>query len=182
MSAHAVRRWVMICLLSATLFAAACGGGAAIISPVSVQAGRTPQQTEQAILDALPKRGWTAESVQPGRIVAFLSIRSHLLRTELRYDASQVYLFYVDSDNLAAHVEADGRIYAHGNVNKWMQNLARDIAEALAVSPLPGTAGGYYNTPAPMTPPPPAPTEAPNAGLAPPPSTGLAAPAQPLAH
>ena len=148
-------------------------------SPVTLSAGRTPQQTEQAILDVLPKRGWTAESVQPGRVVAFLTVRTHLLRTEIRYDATQVSLFYVDSDNLQARVAPDGRVFAHPKVNAWMQTLARDISAALAVAPLPGSAGGAVNTPPPPGAYPQVPD--PNAGVAPP-AAPLAAPAVPLAH
>jgi len=149
------------------------GGGVAVQSPIAVQSGRTVEQTEQAILEVLPRRGWTAESVQPGRVVAFLSIRKHLLRVDIRYDAQQVNLFYVNSDNLAAHVEADGQVYAHRNVNRWIQLLARDIASELALAPQTG-AGGIAPGPVPGAVPPPAPV-GPPPGPAP-----LAAPAQPL--
>ncbi|MDB4986934.1 MAG: hypothetical protein JWN04_2112 [Myxococcaceae bacterium] len=167
MSARALRWSVMVCLWVASLGAVGCGHhGAPVMSPLSIQAARLPQQTEQAILDTLPKHGWTAENVQPGRVVAFLSIRKHLLRTEIRYDAQQINLYYVDSDNLGAHVAADGRVYAHPNVNRWIQLLARDISAALAVAPQPGTAGGALPPGYPAPPPPP--------------PAGIAAPAQPL--
>ncbi|MDB4974901.1 MAG: hypothetical protein JWN48_3242, partial [Myxococcaceae bacterium] len=157
---------MMVCLWLVCMGAVGCGGGGApVMSPLSVQAGALPQQTEQAILEALPKRGWTAESVQPGRVVAFLTLRAHLLRCEIRYDAQAVNIYYVDSDNLKAHVGSDGRVYAHPSVNKWIQNLARDIAAALAVAPQPGSAGGALPPGYPAPPPPP-----PSAGMAPPPS------------
>lgn len=145
-----VRTWCWLVALS--LFGAVgCGGGGVPVqSPTSIGAGSTVEQTEQAILEALPKRGWTAESVQPGRIVAFLSVRSHLLRVEIRYDPQQVGIYYVDSDNLAAHVESNGVVYAHNKVNAWIRNLAMDISAALAVASQPGTAGGAVNAPAPV--------------------------------
>ena len=158
-------------LLVAAQGAVGCGGGGVPIeSPTTVAAGRSVEQTEQAILDALPKRGWTAENVQPGRIVAFLAVRKHLLRSEIRYDPQQVSIYYVDSDNLAARVEGDGHVYAHPRVNAWLRNLAADIAASLAVVPEPGTAGGMVNEPAPpgvdpAAPPPPPPPPA--AGTAP---------------
>jgi len=147
-----VRRWCSaVGLVMAVSVAVGCGGGGVPVqSPATVPAGRTIEQTEQAILDALPRRGWTAESVQPGRIVSFLSVRSHLLRVEIRYDAQQVGIYYVDSDNLAAHVEENGVVYAHKKVNAWIKRLATDISASLAVAPRPGSAGGVtHDGPAP---------------------------------
>ncbi|MET0341700.1 MAG: hypothetical protein ABW252_11915 [Polyangiales bacterium] len=130
------RAWCLVVGLG-LLGAVGCGGGGVLVqSPQTVGAARVPQQTEQAILEALPKRGWTAENVQPGRILAFLSVRAHLLRADIRYDATQVAIYYVDSDHLAARIEPDGRIYAHKKVNAWIQNLARDIASAINMAPL----------------------------------------------
>jgi hypothetical protein len=175
------RASALVCALSmgvAGTGAVGCGGGGvAVQSPIAVQSGRTVEQTEQAILEVLPRRGWTAESVQPGRVVAFLSIRKHLLRVDIRYDAQRVNLFYVNSDNLAAHVEANGQVYAHRNVNRWIQLLARDIASELALAPQTG-AGGVGAAPAL----PPAAGMAPQqpAPSAPPGPAPLAAPAQPL--
>jgi hypothetical protein len=166
-------------LVVAALGALGCGGGGAPVqSPVAVQAGRSMEQTEQAILEVLPRRSWTAESVQPGRVVAFLSVRKHLLRVDIRYDPRTVSIFYVDSDNLAAHVEANGQVYAHRKVNQWIQLLARDIGAALAVAPEASNAGGSAPTGPAPGPAAPAPLAAPAAPLtgAPP----AAAPAQPL--
>jgi hypothetical protein len=173
------RSWswsVLVCALFvgvASSGAVGCGGGGvAVQSPIAVQSGPSVEQTEQAILEVLPRRGWTAESVQPGRVVAFLSIRKHLLRVDIRYDPQHVNLFYVNSDNLAAHVEANGQVYAHRNVNRWIQLLARDIASELALAPQTG-AGGVGAGPMPGLP-----QQAP-AGPPPGPAP-LAAPAQPL--
>lgn len=156
--------WLSAWSLVWVLGTVACGGGGVPVqSPTSVPAtGRTIDQTGQAVLEALPRRGWVAENVQPGRIVAFLAVRKHLLRVEIRYDAQQVAIYYVDSDNLAAHIEGNGVVYAHKKVNMWIHNLATDIGMALAIAPQPGTAGGATNVaPAPvppsaMPPPPPA--------------------------
>ncbi len=161
MSARAWSFWFAMSLLTAVGGGTGCGGGGVPVeSPTTLSAGRTPEQTQQAILDALPKRSWTAEEVQPNRIVAFLAVRKHLLRIEIRFDAQQVSLYYVESDNLAAHVAGDGRVYAHPNVNRWIRNLASDISAAFAVAPQPGTAGGAVNeAPPPGAPPPPPPAE-----------------------
>lgn len=153
MSARVRRLCSAVGLMMTMAFSVACGGGGAPVqSPTSLAAGHSVEQTEQAVLDALPKRGWTAESVQPGRILAFLSVRKHLLRCEIRYDAQAVNIFYVDSDNLAAHVEKNGVVYAHPKVNSWIRNLATDISASLAVVGQPGTAGGATQPGGPVAP------------------------------
>jgi hypothetical protein len=128
------------------------GGGVAVQSPHVVANTRPVDLTEQAILDTLPRRGWTAEAVQPGRIIAFLALRNHLLRVEIRYDPQQVAIYYVDSDNLRAHIEPNGVIYGHKAINSWTMTLARDIQAAL-LSPPPPTSGGVMIPPPPPPPP-----------------------------
>jgi hypothetical protein len=141
-------RGSMLAILLGACVAMACGGGGVPVrNPDPIAAAPSSDATQQAILDALPKRKWTAEDVQPGRIVAFLPVRQFLVRVEITYDANQVRVQYVNSDNLGAHQEANGQVYAHGNVNKWLKNLATDLARALseaahATSAAPATAGG----------------------------------------
>lgn len=132
-----------------TLLAACAGGGVPVQSPTTLAANGNLQLTEQVILDVLPKRGWTAESVQPGRVLAFLAVRSHLLRVELRYDARQIGIYYVDSDNLKAQVGSDGQVYAHKQVNRWIRQLALDLASGLSESgtPAPGSVASPASVP-----------------------------------
>lgn len=112
---------------------AGCGGrGAAVQSPVTVPAASNLALTEQVILNSLAQRGWVTDAVQPGRVFATLPVRTHLLHVEIRYDPQQVSIFYVDSANLAAQADAEGRLYAHKKVNVWMRRLARDIERGLA--------------------------------------------------
>lgn len=138
---RAGRGWSCAFAIGLLAMVAACGGGGvAVQSPHTMPNARPVELTEQAILDTLPRRGWTAENVQPGRIIAFLALRQHLLRVEIRYDTRQVAIYYVDSDNLKAHLEPNGVIYAHKAVNRWTEVLARDISAALMAPPM--TAGG----------------------------------------
>jgi hypothetical protein len=116
--------------------------------PAPFAAASSPESTEMAILDALPRRRWTAEDVQPGRIVAFLPIKSFLVRIEIAYDQSQVRIHYLNSDNLGEHPGPDGRTYVHGNVNKWLRALASDIRRALAAQPPAAPSAGGEATPA----------------------------------
>ena len=138
--------------------AVGCGGGSvAVLSPQTVGAvPGNPVQTVQAILAALPRRGWAAESVQPGRIVARLLAGQRRLRVDIRHDAQQVAIYYVDSDHLAARIEPTGHIYAHPKVNAWIRNLSMDIAASVATT---AQSAGAIGQPVP----PPAPAYVPNA-------------------
>lgn len=114
-------------LLAAMWLAGGCSGGTLVQNPPPLTAASSIDTTEQAILDALPRHGWSTEEVTPGRIVAFLSVKSVLLRCEITYDAQNVRIAYLDSDKLDAERNKRGDVYAHGKVNKWMRSLARDI-------------------------------------------------------
>jgi hypothetical protein len=102
------------------------------MNPDPIAAAATPEVTEMAVLDALPRRRWVPEEVQPGRIVASLPVKSYLVRAEVVYDQNQVRIRYLNSDNLDEEIGPDGQIYAHKAVNKWLKVLALDIARALA--------------------------------------------------
>jgi hypothetical protein len=145
----------LVVLAVCALGVVGCSHGRPVLNPDPIAAARSPEGTEMAILDALPKRRWMAEEVQPGRIVASLPIKSFLVRVEIVYDERQVRIQYLSSDNLGEQRGNDGRVYAHGSVNKWMHTLALDIAQSLAAQsvapgPVPVSAGGQL-------PPPPAP-------------------------
>jgi hypothetical protein len=139
-----IRGFMFALVVSVCLGLGCGGGGAPVRNPDPMAATGDPDTTQQAILDALPKRRWTAEDVQPGRIVAFLPVRSFLVRVEITYDQSAVRIAYLNSDNLGAREGKDGQVYAHPNVNKWLRNLAVDISQSLAKQPLatPATSGG----------------------------------------
>jgi hypothetical protein len=117
-------------------------GGVKVENPAPIAAAGSLEGTEQAILDALPKRGWTTETVEPNRIVAFLPVRTHLLRVQIRYDAQQVSIAYVSSDNLMEEKAKDGSIYTHKKVNGWMKKLAVELQEDLAAAAAAPTSGG----------------------------------------
>ena len=150
--------WMAVALTVAV----GCGGhGVVVQSPQSVGAvPGNPVQTEQAILAALPRRGWRAQSVEPGRIVAFIDSGGHGLRVDIRHDPQQIAIYYVDSSNLAARIEPTGHVYAHSKVNTWIRNLSMDIAASVsmlsqpagAVAPLPAQRDPSAGPTAPQTP------------------------------
>jgi hypothetical protein len=112
-----------------------CSHTVPVQNPAPIAAAASPDATEMAILDALPRRRWTAEDVKPGRIVAFLPVKGFLVRVEIVYDANQVRIQYLNSDNLGEHQDASGQTQVHANVNKWMQTLAATIQRSMATVP-----------------------------------------------
>jgi hypothetical protein len=129
-------RWILGFFMASTLALVGCAKNVPVQNPAPFAAGATPAATEQAILDALPKHNWAVENVEPGKVVGFLSVRSHLLRVDISYDAANVVLAYHDSDNLAEERQGD-QVLAHKRVNKWMSTLANDIRLAIAAQPAP---------------------------------------------
>ena len=131
-----------LCLLFA--MAACVPKGAPVDDPVPMVATGSLETTEQVILDTLPKHQWTAETVEPGRVVAFLAVRTHLLRVEIRYSATEATVKYMDSDNLDEKRDGD-KVYLHKNAVRWMRNLQKDLSTALAASTsygAPASSGG----------------------------------------
>lgn len=139
-----------IAVLALTLWGlAGCFGpnGVKVQNPAPIAAGASLDATEQAILDTLPKRGWTTETVEAGRIVAFLPVRKHLLRVEIRYDAQQVQIAYLDSANLAEERKGD-EVFAHKKVNGWMKKLASELQQGMvAATSYAPTSGGVAEPP-----------------------------------
>lgn len=130
-------RWMIGLVVVFTLALAGCSKSVPVQNPAPFAAAASAAATEQAILDALPKHNWSAENVEPGKVVGFLSVRSHLLRVDISYDDSNVILAYRDSDHLDEERSDAGEIMAHYKVNKWMDTLANDIRLAIAAQPAP---------------------------------------------
>jgi hypothetical protein len=122
-------------------------GGTPVQNPAPIAAAGSLEATEQAIIDTLPNRGWTTETVEPGRIVAFLAVKGYLLRVEIRYDAQQVEVVYVNSDQLKEE-RKDGKVYAHKKVNGWMLKLQRELQAGMAQAASAPNSGGVAVPPA----------------------------------
>jgi outer membrane lipopolysaccharide assembly protein LptE/RlpB len=91
----------------------------------AVDPGRTVQEVEQAVLEALKSRGWKVEEQTPGRIVAKIDKRDkHTATIAVTYSATQYSIAYVDSEGLN-YDEKTGDI--HRNYNRWVNNLNADI-------------------------------------------------------
>ncbi len=100
--------------------------------PIEVPQGLTKKEVGKAIKLAMVKRGWSAASVKPGKILAVLHIRKHTAKVLITYDAKQVRIKYAGSENLKYKKKEDGIEIIHKNYNSWIRNLATDIEAKLS--------------------------------------------------
>jgi hypothetical protein len=81
-----------------------------------------------------PSRGIVRPRVvskdENGQIDAVLNVRTHTARVAIPYNAKEVRIKYVSSDNLD-YSEKNGERHIHGNYMKWVRNMQADIQREL---------------------------------------------------
>ena len=77
---------------------------------------------EKAILQAGIDKRWMMKVVEPGKIEAYVLVRSHRAEVNITYNEKTYSITYKDSQNL---LYKDGKI--HRNYNKWVILLDRQI-------------------------------------------------------
>lgn len=90
-----------------------------------------PQYTDtakvsKAILAALARRRWLAQSDTDRSITAQLDVRSHMLLIRIDYSPREIRFAYLDSRGMDYEVD-DGVPYIHSSFSRWMRNLVKDI-------------------------------------------------------
>jgi hypothetical protein len=84
---------------------------------------------------ALVGRTWVVSAERPGEIDATLNLRKHVARVKISYDAEQVSLVYVSSENLDFK-EKRGERRIHKNYLSWVNNVLTDISRNLQIAAL----------------------------------------------
>ncbi len=102
-------------------------------APVAVPAGITQEQAVKDIKRALAGRGWVVALEQPGHIESMLNLREHVARIDIKYDARDVVVTYLDSRNLDYKMK-NGKASIHRNYLSWIDNITRDIATNMQLS------------------------------------------------
>ncbi|KAA3611763.1 MAG: hypothetical protein DWQ01_06680 [Planctomycetota bacterium] len=116
------------------LFLAACSA-TPLLDPEPFPTQLNEEVTREAVIRGMAVRGWVVEEENPGRVLARLNLRSHVVKVLIRYDEEQVSLEYSDSANMDYQNSDDGE-FIHKNYNSWVRNLAGDIQAQLSVSRL----------------------------------------------
>lgn len=128
------RRVLVLCLLPLLLLLTAFRDAPLVDpDPIALPAGTDAKVVSLAVRQALATRGWTVTEERPGEIKSTLQLRDHTARIVLRWDAQQLHIKYVDSQNLKYHMEK-GTPYIHKNYLGWIQNLTHDINVNLLVA------------------------------------------------
>lgn len=104
-------------------------------APVAIPAGMDQERVVKDIKRALIGRGWAVTAEQPGQIESTLSLREHVARIRITYDASQIRIAYVDSTNLD-YKQKRGKAYIHSNYLGWIGFLTRDMATNMQLTAL----------------------------------------------
>jgi hypothetical protein len=101
--------------------------------PIPVPANVTQPQLEHIIGSALTSRGWRIIKHVPGEVDAVYDPRDFSVTIAIHYDAKQVQINYVTSNNLRYEVK-NGVKYIHKNYISWTKNLVTDISNGLMMA------------------------------------------------
>ena len=119
----------LLAVVIAALVMYACGSSAAVYNPSTPVRNKNITQIEDAIYKVCAKIGWKAQKISDGTIEATLYTREHIAIVHILYAENGYTIKYFDSTKLN-YSEKNGTI--HGNYNRWVDRLDRNIAAALA--------------------------------------------------
>jgi hypothetical protein len=110
-------------------------GGSPLVdpAPLAVPPGLTVKDVSKAIRSGIAQRGWIVNKDEKGQIDATLNNREHQVVIAIVYDAKQVKISYVSSNNMN-YSEKNGTRYIHKKYTQWTQNVVADINKELQVA------------------------------------------------
>lgn len=102
-------------------------------APITVPANVSQDKVTQIIEQALSARNWRIVKHLPGEVDAVYDPRDFSVTIAIHYDAQQVQINYVTSNNLRYEVK-NGVKYIHKNYISWTKNLVTDISNGLMMA------------------------------------------------
>ncbi|WP_020647756.1 hypothetical protein [Solimonas variicoloris] len=93
---------------------------------VAVVGNLSAKQVGEAVNRALVGRRWIISNQKGNTLEATQMTRGLMAKVAISWDAQHVTIKYLDSQGLD-YEEKDGERYIHGNYNKWIGNLERDL-------------------------------------------------------
>ena len=110
-------------------------GGAPLVDPqpLAVPPGLSAKDVSTAIRTGIALRGWIVTKDEKGQIDATLNNREHQVVIAVVYDAKQVKVSYVSSQNMN-YSEKNGTRYIHKKYTQWTQNVVADINSQLQLA------------------------------------------------
>jgi hypothetical protein len=98
-----------------------------------VPSGLSAKDVSKAIRSGIVSRGWVVAKDENGKIDAVLNVRKHEVKVNIGYDAKQVKITYLSSENLD-YSEKNGERRIHKKYNQWIDNMVQDIQRQLQVT------------------------------------------------
>ncbi|WP_417332925.1 hypothetical protein [Halarcobacter sp.] len=90
----------------------------------------TTKKVERAIQKGAMRKGWSTKRIKTGLLEARINVRGkHLVIVDIAYDTKGYKISYKDSRNMNYDPSSNT---IHGNYNKWIANLERNINYELA--------------------------------------------------
>ena len=102
-------------------------------APITVPSTVSVAKVGQIIGSALSSRSWRIVKHVPGEIDAVYDPRDFSVTIAVHYNARQVQINYVTSNNLK-YEERNGVRYIHTNYEGWIRNLVTDISNGLMMA------------------------------------------------
>jgi hypothetical protein len=102
-------------------------------APLAVPPGVAAKDVSKAIRTGIATRGWIVSKDENGKIDATLNNREHQVVIAIVYDAKQVKINYVSSQNMN-YSEKNGTRYIHKKYTQWTQNVVADINKELQLA------------------------------------------------
>jgi hypothetical protein len=100
--------------------------------PIAIPAKAKSAEVGKIIKKALVARKWIVSEDRPGAIKATLLVREHKARIAIDWNAKDIRISYIDSENLN-YLEKNGKKLIHQNYNSWINNLVVDISGELTM-------------------------------------------------
>ncbi|CAM2010964.1 hypothetical protein [Acanthopleuribacter pedis] len=104
-----------------------------ILEPtIRVNADVSPVDVKKVLELTLMARGWRIVSLKDDKITARYQVRSATSDIEISYDAEQISIKYLRSNNLKFKRKRDGAKMIHRDYNDWINAIHSDVEHALS--------------------------------------------------
>ena len=100
--------------------------------PIAIPAKTSSAEVGTIVKRALVARTWIVSEDKPGSVKATLLVRDHKARIAIDWNAKDIRISYIDSENLN-YTEKKGQKLIHQNYNSWINNLVVDISGELTL-------------------------------------------------
>lgn len=100
--------------------------------PIAIPAKVSSAEVGKIIKKVLVQRKWIVAEDKPGALKATLLLREHKARIAIDWNAKDIRISYIDSENLNYEVKK-GQPLIHANYNSWVNNLVTDISGELVM-------------------------------------------------